>query len=603
MEQHQGRGEGAPEELPAASARVPEKPVQIEEAPIPTTRVAPIALTLVVAVLVIGTVAYVVHDRIAAQALRQAHTDFVRCLVGEPVGTFDSPSVRFHRIQLGAISTRATSDGEIAWPLRCAERATTLAKALRTAGRAPKLVELSEQLGELLKRSATMSAATDVSQPIELFFRESAEAKLDGKGESAAPAPPPAIVAANVDTLDAKHAMLGKGFSLERTFVTPFVDTTLSFVVDDPSRGEPQLCAFTPQNKALHCANVPEPAAKMSPGLRPWGTSSTGAAPFVFAGIHGRDGIFRTDTGARIVDSVPFDGAYGASAREDGSFDYLVWQDASPHMLLRHRTRDGHVSDAVALVNEQVSFPFYSTSLVWDWFAYRAVVDDEVHLFARHVDTNGKLAPVEDVGRIFSGGVVENGTSFDEIHMTACRSDTMTVIRSKGYGVQFVSMRLNGRWTAPLAASGMDGALSCDGPEAIIVTAHDLRVLQSRCNITGCTGKPVDLQSLVRTEEKPRQERDFAAVGIAGKVLLVWYAGDAGGLRTRFASADEIDAAKDSVLVDDHVKDGQFTRESTYVSFKVMNVAGGALVLAHLTTGVFPFWVDASGKPELLQQQ
>ena len=561
---------------------------------IPKTRLMPLALgglaVVVVVVALIGA-----RSVAAKRTIEQTHADFVRCLVGD-LGKGESASVRFHEIQLAA-NPVSREDPSGPWPVRCSARADALAQALQGEHGAEGLVQATTTLGRMLSSRASLMAVTDISEPIDAFFRESEGAKI-GAGVRSDVVPPPAPVKApTIDTLDPARAMFAKPFSIERMFVSPFVDAALTFVVDDPALGSAFVCSWSPTSEAIRCRKVEGPAALMSPGLRPWGTTAANVPPFLFAGVRGKDGVFRSDTGARVVENLSFDGAYGASARAPGVLDFLVWQHGTPEMLLRHIQPDGRVADTTALDRENVGYPFYSTALLWDWFAYRASANGEIHLFMRHLGDGGGLGPVEDAGWIPEVGTTEAGEP-STAHVTGCRAAKLLALRSRGYTHQYVSLLIDGHWSAPVAADGTEGTLTCAGSEATLTSVNDWQIVRSRCSVSGCMAESTKLASLgeVGLDRAPRSAKDVVAVDLGTRIAVVWYAGVASGLRERVGSVQDLEHADDVVLLDDHVRNGQFSRDSTYRAIRSMTTSSGALLFVQTVTGVFPYRFDSEGK-------
>jgi len=94
----------------------------------------------------------------------------------------------------------------------------------------------------------------------------------------------------------------------------------------------------------------------------------------------------------------------------------------------------------------------------------------------------------------------------------------------------------------------------------------------------------------------PREARAVRAADIDGKVLLVWAAGERGGIRTRFGAPGELPSLPDAIFYDDHFRDGALKQESTLVDFDLIPTPHGALLLFGTVDGVFAFFFDASGK-------
>lgn len=123
-------------------------------------------------------------------------------------------------------------------------------------------------------------------------------------------------------------------------------------------------------------------------------------------------------------------------------------------------------------------------------------------------------------------------------------------------------------------------------------------IAQSRCTVSGCAERTIDINKMTgdTNDVLPREKRDVRAVDLGGKLLIVWRAGDRGGLRMRLAPADQIASASDTVIFEDHLRDGSYRVESTLVDFQLVPAPGGVLLLLGTVEGVYAHLVDASGK-------
>ncbi len=556
---------------------------------------ARLGVVLGAAVLLLGGV-YQLRGVARRRALATTQANAVRCLVGDRLAPGEVASARFRAIQvaatLGASRQRAAADE--AWPTRCSGGVALLANALEDRGSMRSFATSARQLATALQDSAASSPATDLSQLVDSFFGASAEAELgEATPSDAVPAPPdPAR-----GMLEFEKTTLGNGVPIERVSRSPFLDAEVDFLLEDARLDAPLLCHW-PGASRLSCRKIPPPAAAMSPGLQLWGTTAPGVPPFVFAGARGKAGVFRSDTGQRVIESIPFDGAYGALARSPDTLDYLVWQDASPHMLLRRTTAGKPPIDHEALDKEPIRFPYFSTALAWEWFVYRAQGGDaDLHVFVRRLTESGALGRPEEVGRVPEGGMVEKDDR-GEPHMSACRSASSMVLRLKGYNRQFLSLYANGQWTPPVVAPQMSGSMVCREGEATVTSAdwstQSFGVTRTRCSLARCSPERVELGSLLAPERGPKSAQDVGAFEVRGKTLLLWYAGKAGGLRMRLAAAPKLDDVPDTLLLDDHLVDGRFVPDSIYRGCRGLQTSEGALLLlVHTTRGLGAFTLDA----------
>jgi hypothetical protein len=92
-----------------------------------------------------------------------------------------------------------------------------------------------------------------------------------------------------------------------------------------------------------------------------------------------------------------------------------------------------------------------------------------------------------------------------------------------------------------------------------------------------------------------RVTKDIAAVDLAGNLLVVWLAGEHGGLRMRLAPPDTFSRAEDAVVLDDHVADGKTCHDSTILGFRLYSREHFAVLLLSTIAGVHAFRIDPSG--------
>ena len=549
---------------------------------------------VVVALVVVGLLGAVRVVRQRASEL--AYANLATCVLGQPLSAFEPPSVRFHAIQLAAMGGAPEAlpqAGRPGWPMRCAPLAQAVARDRKLArGQKDAIALSSARLAEQLATYSVLTQEVDLSESIDRVFKDGAAANIRWSTATETLLPPPPVKAPSVDTLELARALFRKPFSTLTISPSPFTDTSVRFVVDDAALGRPALCAWSGPGAPVRCREVP-PSIAQGSGLGLFGTTADGVEPFLFAGPHARDGIVDSTSGARVSDKLPY-GIYGATSRAAGTLDYLTWADSVPGVHLRHVAADGTATDARILQGEDLGNPYYSTTLAWDWLVYRAVKDDQIHVFFRKLLDGRALGPVEDAGLVGSGGAIEGGDR-EELHTTACRSREGIAVRFKGWNRQYVAIRVNGRWASPVEAAGTGGVLTCHGTEAVLTSFDARNVRQSRCGAAGCAEQNVDLSALSGGTAWATDAR-VAAMDVAGNLLLVWYAGAAGGVRMRFGPIDKFAATSDVVLFDDHVQEGKFVAESRFSGFRVLPVDGGALLLIGTTVGVFAYSIDRSGK-------
>jgi hypothetical protein len=566
-------------------------------------------LAAAVGVAGVAAVIFGAHRALERHDLAMRHAELATCLLGSPLKAGESAGARVHRIQLAAIGGASESigtAGEPPWPMRCWVQADALEKALVDDVRNDAWTKSVEVLTHQLAQIHSLDSTADLSGPVDAVFEEAAAANLDWTPSGAVTLPPAPVDAPTIDSLERGHPMFPKAFSTGKMFLSPFADAIVRFVIDDAPNGGPKLCSFTQPKRPIRCRTLAPPASQHSPGLRLWGTAADDVEPFVFGGARGRDGVFRAETGAMAVERSDH-GAYGASSRTGGALDYLVWQSAPPgQMLWRHLDADGRTHETSVLRGENIGYPYYTTALLWDWFVFRKVVDEQIHLFVRRLPVDGtNPGPVEDLGATGPFGGQINGLEEGEPHVAGCRAGDTIVLRAKGWNRQHLWLRSAGRWTQPIEVPGTGGVLTCHEGEAVLTTVTaegPPSVSQHRCTSGGCTLHSIVVRSVANGDRVPRSPSNLAIVDLGSQLLMVYYAGIAGGLRLRLAPIDRLDDASDTVLLDDHVKGGAFVSESQFSGFRVMAAEGGALLFVHTTAGVFAYWVDEATEPSVLPQ-
>ncbi|HEY8078812.1 MAG TPA: hypothetical protein VIF62_31990 [Labilithrix sp.] len=565
-----------------------------------------LALGVVVVVLgAAGAGAAIVVQRKSRAATRTAWNELATCLVGDPLAAGEKASARVRNEQLTAMSEtqdKRDQEGADAWPLRCASRAHAVAETVRSGGGSDAFADSSEKLAKALSAQGATSA--DLGALVDKVF---ADAHDPHARASNIAAPPEAAAPMTLATLPKDARLFGAQLTLEALHFSPFGDATLRFVVDEKDFAKgPHVCSLAAGAKEIACKKVPEPAAKLSPGLRLWGTTTEGASPLLFAGDRGKSGIFRSDTGALVADKLEY-GAYGANAFPDGSVVWLGWHEPPAETRVFRVGTDGKKKETLLVARKESGNPYYSSAIFWDTAAYKAVGKgvDGIRLRLRTIAPSGEVGPVVDVGRIDEVGHIDGGQN-EEPHLTACRvADTM-LIRAKGWDNTYLSFFAGGKWTAPVEASGTGGTLQCRTGEAVIsrvvggVINGRFRggVRETRCTVSGCTDHELEMKKTFaeNLDVLPREAKDIRSVDLEGKRLVVWSAGERGGIRMRLAPIDQVATTPDKIVIDDHVQDGAFRVESSIVDFQLVPIQGGALLLVSAIDGVYVWRIDPSGK-------
>jgi hypothetical protein len=207
------------------------------------------------------------------------------------------------------------------------------------------------------------------------------------------------------------------------------------------------------------------------------------------------------------------------------------------------------------------------------------------------------------VGELPEPGLVEGGAD-EPPHIGGCRSSEAMVVRVKGYDNDFMSFLVGGKWSPPMSPKVSDGVLSCHGTEAVVTRLYPggpekgwaTKIAQSQCTTAGCRVHDVALDKILKGQyEFGPREMKIDAVDVDGKLLVVWAAGERGGIRMRYAKAEEIERVDDLILYDDLYKDGQVQKLSTLFDLRLFSREGFAILLLSTVTGVYALRLDTGG--------
>ena len=590
-----------PEEILAAQKRASRR------------RLAVVAVVLVVLGASVAGALFVLQAR-AKKAVKVAYGRFAMCTVGQPLGANEKASLRVRAAQLVAMSTpkeqRMSDVGKEAWPTRCSPLTQAFAATVRDNDGNAELVAATEKLGKALATETAFS--TDLGPLVDDVFAKAKASSLDGERETDVTAPPTVAKAATLAMLPREARLVSPQTTLAGVHASPFTDTTLRFIVDEKdSPVGPVSCAIAPGEKEISCARIPAPAAQASPALRMWGTTNDKAHALAFAGDRGKSGIFDAVTGARIVDKLEY-GAYGATSLADGALAYLVWNEKPPSTNIAIVGKDSKSKSTKVVDRSESGNPYYSSAIFWEWIAYKQVRKgaDGIRLVVRSLENRAQdgaslIGPPVDIGRIDEVGHIEGGTEEDP-HLTACRNGTTMVLRAKGRNDTFLYFKRD-TWSAAIAAHGQHGVLTCGDNTATITKTWGDRVGAQRfrggavvteCTVSGCKEHIVDIDKVLGSNDDltPREKKDLRAIDVGGKLLVVWSAGDRGGVRMRVSAPKQLATAPETILLDDHIRDDTFRDESTLVGLELLPFGKNAVLLLGTIEGVYAFLVDAEGK-------
>jgi hypothetical protein len=501
------------------------------------------------------------------------------CMIGAPLAEGESVAMRMTGIELALRTMSPSERAERAsdWPIECKPMAHKLAEAVRGSARKdaePLAAAATELANELDMRKPDAPAATyeklrAAAKAVSLEAKVAADVK-----QPPAPKPRPSL-----DLIPATARLSEDGFNPGHLHLEPFQSRDTFFLLDEENlKGGPRLCDYRPKSKELVCEKLPEKVAKNSPHLRLWGTTEPGAAPFLFVGDRGQDGIYRSSNGKRVGKKL----IYGAHA---GDGDHLVatwWNEKEGALFLAELRPDEKKPESVKLLDYAESGnPYYHTGLFWNWFVYRDFDDKkDLHLYAREVKGLSKWGELVDVGPLVEPGLIREN---DTPHFDACRDGDTIVIRARGLSVDRLAFHDNKGWHTPVPSPGIAGTLTCFGGEAVITQLDNRTVYENRCTATGCERAEFSLDKALSQREslKPSAD-DPVTAAAAGPSLAVAWRAPGEGLRLVVGRAADIAKNEGTLILDDKIHKGQVSQISTLTHYRLIPGRGYALLI--LTT-------------------
>jgi len=557
-----------------------------------------LAIAAAIGAVVVGSGLFLLFRSMEAKAQQRIDQEWSRlshCVLGDaPLGPSETAALRFRNIQLSAMvlpADKRAEAGGVPWPARCAPAAHGLAEAWKEAGRASKdakdIAGASEELAKLLKSTEADSVAADLSSPVQAVWDRAAEAKLTSRPGADGPAPMPAAQPMTLESLSPDKALTRTFFGFKNLFDEALPGEDVRFVVEDKGLPEsPFLCTVSASDAKCRKLSV-----ENATGLRLLGTTDAASEPLVFAGNRGSDGIFRPGSG-KLTSAY----AYAGHVSQGEHTAILAWDEGARALKLM-RILKTERSDRVKLDLGIGNF-FYSTALLWDQFLVRGVTKEgSIHLYARPIDWSGAepFGPEQDIGPLSQRGPGLEGTP----HITGCKTAEALIAKVEGHSDEFLTFKTTGAFSPPVMAPGRGGVLTCRNAEASLTQVTRSSIVQVRCTAAGCQEKSVPAEE-VFGKEKDLGVRDnfLASADVDGKLLVIWAAGERGGLRMRLAPAEQIARTPDVVLFDDLVQDRKLQKLSTLVEMKLIPRGKFAVLMLNTSAGVHAFRIDASGQPK-----
>jgi hypothetical protein len=506
------------------------------------------------------------------------------CMIGAPLAEGETVAARMAGIEL-AIHTMTPSERAERmsdWPIDCLPRAHKLAEAVKGSARKD-----AEPLATAAAELATALEARGVEPPAAAYekVRAAAEALALSAGTAAdVKQPPSPKPRPSLDQLPASARLSDDGFNPGHLKIEPFQSRDTYFLLDEENMpGGPRLCDYRPKSKELVCEKLPERVAKHSPYLGLWGTTEPGAAPFLFVGDRGQDGIYRSSNGKRIGKKL----IYGAHA---GDGDHLVatfWNEKEGALFLAELRPDQKSPDSMKLLDYAESGnPYYHTGLFWHWFVYRDFNDKrELRLYAREVRGLSKWGELIDVGELHEPALVREN---DIPHLDACRDGDTIVIRARGYHMDRLAFHDGKSWHPPVASPGLAGDLTCHNGEAVITQIEGKTVYQNRCKANDCqrAGFSLDKALAERESLRPSADDPVTAAEAGGSLAVAWRA-PGQGLRLIVGPIDKIEKEQGRLILDEKIHKGQLSPIPTVVHYRLIGGRGYALLVLSTIDGNF----------------
>jgi len=554
-----------------------------------------------------GIFRYLAAD--AAVKVVDSWSKLSRCLLGEPLKNNERPSARFRAVQMAALTLgdlqREPGKGD-PWPDRCAPLAHVLYAALKDAGRAEEgkqdLAYWTEQLATQLKQEGAY--AKDLSEPIDQVWDLAAKGTiaLEPRPDQTAPAAPAQPM--TIDVLAQTKGVTPKPFELKnvRTELSP--GPTLRVLVEDKDVPDsPFVCTFEAAKAAARCVRLPKVVIDAShAGFHLLGTGDEAAAPLVFAGDRGSDGVFRLDSGQRVFEQNGFAGYASA----DGLYSVLGLDKTKHGLELVRASGDKPKPSAVTPTSFQLKTEELErdSQLLWGQLVMRGKnATDETWLAAAEVQAGAQpLGPVQNIGLLAEDSGAAKPAPGPQL--TGCRSSEATVLRATQGNAEFLSFFIGGKWTKPVRIPGTGGTLSCRKSEATVtrVAASDQEsplktsITAHRCTPASCESESVTLEQMLKGELGLAPTGMVSATGFDGKLLVVWAAGSRGGLRLRLAPPARMAETQDLILFDDLLKDGAVQKAGSLLDLRLYSFERYAVVLMSTAAGVQALRIEPDGK-------
>ncbi len=535
----------------------------------------------------------------AASRVVDGYSSLTRCLMGEPLTDGESAAVRFRQMQLSSLTqveVKRSGDKAGPWPDRCAKYAHGLREGLNDStigqNKGKGLLDASQALADALDKKD--GYWLDMSDAVDKTFDEAKNTGVVLQQRPDVPGPPERAQPLTLDALAKDGVVTDKAVALADVHAQALAEGVVRFVIDDTKNAQQKLCTVAADS--ARCDELPKAVADAGKGgLRLLASVDDGAQPLLFAG-GGAGGIFRA-TGDKI-DALESLGGYSAA---DGFAAVLAADGAGLKIVLADAKRAS--SRPMSIGRYKLNDVKRDAELLWNHAVLLAMDGKELAMAAAEVGPRG-VGAMDAIGPLPKASLPERGNATDP-RIDGCRAGAAVVARARTGRDDFVTFLVNGRWTAPLHTQAAGGALTCHAGEAVITrvetgsgeTALDAKVSHQRCTPTECRVQAKPVRELLGGEVGLAPSTPIQAVGLDGKMLMVWQSGQRGGVRLRIGDIDSLASTPDTIVYDEFIQNGKVVEGSSLSDMKLLPAEHFAVLLLATPSGLRALRIAGDGKP------
>jgi len=540
----------------------------------------------------LGVMKYLEAD--AAGRVVTSYGELTQCLVGEAPSAADPAGLRVRAMQLTALTQNETLravDKAGPWPDRCAKFAHRLSEALEDSAigdtKGKGLLDSSKALAAALDQKE--SYWHDLSPAVEGVFAEA-----EKTGPLAAPAPnvPPPPVRAqplHLDDLAKAGALTDHAVALSVLRPAAHESSVVRFGLDDAKANLRRLCSVSVDG--ARCDALPGEFSASKSSLRLFGSSADGVPPALWV-----DGAAVSSAGAKLVPS----GALSAYAASVGH-EFVLTE--SPTGLELSSVEGGNSQRrSVSLGALKLGDARRDAQLLFGNLVVMASSGKELVLAAQRLDTNA-AARLDTIGTL-PKAVLGDGAGKTDPRIDGCQAGGMNVVRARTGRETFLAFQGAGGWSTPLKTAAHEGTIHCQQGAALTThieggtgeAALDGKLTFQRCSTSECKSQNLVIRELFAGEVGLAPSTPIVFSAIDGKALVVWQAGQRGGLRMRLGAFDTLATAPDVILYDDLVHNGRVSESSTILDMRLFTAERFAVLLIATPVGLRALRIESDGK-------